>query len=293
MGKPTLPTKLISYRKIKAIDLQVLFEEMSTTKLCQDSPNKLNDLAECYNLTLASIIDRHAPLLTKTLTIRPLVAWFNNDIKKARRQRRKAEIRWRRTRSASHFKEFKARKNHTTRLITKARCEFLKDFIDRNSFNQKNLFLATKRLLKQDHEVPFPPFKDKLTFANQMGSFFVEKIKSIHSKLDGLSSSLPVIEKPKHGGDYTPFWFSEGNVHILPLLYSSQRLFVQRNNVKHRRHFVFFRVSENTHSCGITGISRWPQKVRYQKQDFIGDTTDENTPTYTILLFSSTCFTRW
>ena len=50
VGKPTLPTKLISYRKIKAIDLQVLCEEMSTTKLCQDSPNTLNDLAECSNL---------------------------------------------------------------------------------------------------------------------------------------------------------------------------------------------------------------------------------------------------
>ena len=193
VGKSTLPTKSISYRKIEAIDLQVLCKEMSTTKLCQDSPNTLNDLVECYYLTLASIVDRHAPLLTKTLTIRPLVPWFNNDIKKARKERRKAEIRWRRTRSASDFKEFKARKNHTTHLITKARCEFLKDFIGRNSFNQKNLFLATKRLLKQDHEVPFPPFKDKLTFANQMGSFFVEKIKTIHSKLDGLSSSLPVI----------------------------------------------------------------------------------------------------
>lgn len=54
-------------------------------------------------------------------------------------------------------------------------------------------FLATEMLLKQDHEVSFPSFKDKLTFANQMGSFFVEKIKTIHSKLDGLSSSLPVI----------------------------------------------------------------------------------------------------
>ena len=47
--------------------------------------------------------------------------------------------------------------------------------------------------MKQDHEVTFPPFKDKLTFANQMGSFFIEKIKTIHSKFDGLSSSLPVI----------------------------------------------------------------------------------------------------
>ena len=34
------------------------------------------------------------------------------------------------------------------------------------------LFLATKRLLKRDHGVPFPWFKDKLTFANQEGSFF-------------------------------------------------------------------------------------------------------------------------
>ena len=110
------------------------------------------------------------------LTIRSLVPRFNNDIKIARREWRKAEIRWRRTRSTYHFKEFKAGKNHTTRLITKARCEFLKDFIDRNSFNQKNLFQATKRVLKQNLEVPFPPFKDKLTFANQMGSFFVEKI---------------------------------------------------------------------------------------------------------------------
>ena len=189
----TLPTKSISYRKIKAIDLQLLCEEMAATKLCQVSPNKLNDLVECYNLTMASIIDRHAPLLTKTFTVRPLVPWFNNDIKKARRESRKVEMRWRRTRSASDLKEFKAWKNYTTHLMTTARCEFLKDFINRNSSNQKDLFLATKRLLKQDHEVPFPPFKDKLTFANQMGSFFVEKIKTIHLKLDGVSSTLPDI----------------------------------------------------------------------------------------------------
>ena len=103
------------------------------------------------------------------------------------------EMRWRRTRSASDLKEFKAWKNYTTHLITTARCEFLKDFINRNSSNQKDLFLATKRLLKQYHEVPFPAFKDKLTFANQMGSFFVEKIKMIHLKLDGVSSTLPDI----------------------------------------------------------------------------------------------------
>ena len=59
---------------------------------------------KCYIPTLASIIHRQAPLLTKKFTVRPLVTWFNNDIKKARRERRQAEIRRRRTRNASDLK---------------------------------------------------------------------------------------------------------------------------------------------------------------------------------------------
>ena len=74
---------------------------MFTTKLCQDSPNILNDLVECFNQTLASILDCHVPLLTKTLTIRPLVPWFNNYIKKAQRERQKVE---KMTESVSKYK---------------------------------------------------------------------------------------------------------------------------------------------------------------------------------------------
>jgi len=40
------------------------------------------------------------------------------------------------------------------------------------------------RLLNQSHEVPFPTTSDKLVLANEMGSFFVEKIDTIHAKLD-------------------------------------------------------------------------------------------------------------
>ena len=77
--------------------------------------------------------------------------------------------------------------------MTTARQEFLGDFIDTNSSNQKNLLLAIKRVLKQDHDIPFLPFMDKLTFTKQMGSFFAEKIKAIHLKLDERSSTLPDI----------------------------------------------------------------------------------------------------
>ena len=45
-------------------------------------------------------------------------------------------------------------------------------------------------MLHQGHEVPFSPASDKLVLANEMGSFFVEKINDIHTKLDSLADCL-------------------------------------------------------------------------------------------------------
>ena len=74
--------------------------------------------------------------------------------------------------------------------MNEARRKFYSDFIVENNSNQRNVFSATKRLLNQGHEVPFPPTSDKLVLANEMGSFFVEKIDAIHVKLDILADCL-------------------------------------------------------------------------------------------------------
>ena len=75
----------------------MLSDEISSSDLCTNIPDTLNDLVSCYHSTLASALDRHAPLITKTIPARPLVPWFNDDIEKARRQRRRAERRWQRS----------------------------------------------------------------------------------------------------------------------------------------------------------------------------------------------------
>ena len=170
--KPALPTKTVSYRKIKDIDRQTLRDEVAETKLCLNSPNTLDDLVDCYNSTLSSLLD--APLLTKRFKIRPLVPWFKNGIKQARKERRRAEKKWGRTGSASDFLEFKSKRNYTTYLMNTARPEFFKEFIDKNSSNPKDLFMATKKLLKHHHGVPFPPSENKLTLADEMGTFFID-----------------------------------------------------------------------------------------------------------------------
>ena len=80
LDKPPLPKKKISFRKTKVVDVNLLCDDLSTTLLCTDSPDTLNDLVKCYNSTLSAALNRHTPLVTKFITLRPLVPWFSEDI---------------------------------------------------------------------------------------------------------------------------------------------------------------------------------------------------------------------
>ena len=106
--------------------------------------------------------------------------------------RRRAEKKWRRTNMVSDLSEYKLIRNRVTFLLNKARCSFYKDFIESNSSDQRKLFRASKKLLGHSVDVLYPPFKDKLSLANDMGSFFVKKISNIHAKLDDLEVSTSV-----------------------------------------------------------------------------------------------------
>ena len=185
LGKPPPITKKMTYKKIKAIDKKKLQKELMSSQLCVNTQDALTQLVECYNRTLSQALDQHAPICTKSMKSRPLVPWFNEKIKAARREKRKAERKWRRTRSLVDMKSYKIKKNMTNRLMNEARTQFYQNFIEENNTNQKNLFTAVNKLLNQSNKRSvFPQFIDKQKFADQMGSYFVSKIQDIHTKLD-------------------------------------------------------------------------------------------------------------
>jgi len=74
------------------------------------------------------------------------------------------------------------------------------------------LFTATTKLLKHDHDVPFPPSDNKLTLANEMGTFFMDKIRTIHAKFDKLTSALSDVSS-----DDTESWSGALMDHCKPL----------------------------------------------------------------------------
>ena len=175
-NKSSFPAKQIVYRDIKSIDINCLKSDLVSSRLCSDTPEGLEELTKCYNTTLAGTpeangFNTHAPLKSKMVTARPRLPWFNQEINSALRMRRRAEKKWRRTNMASDLSEYKLIRNKVTFLLNKARCNFYKDFIESNSSDQRKLFKASKKLLGHSDDVLFPPFKDKMTLANDMGSF--------------------------------------------------------------------------------------------------------------------------
>lgn len=97
------------------------------------------------------------------------VPWFNEEVKSAKRQRRRAERRWRRTNSHSDLKAYKVKKNQTILVMNRARKKFYTDFISDNSTDQRKLFKAAKILFTQRSDLTFPEYDDSNVLADDIG----------------------------------------------------------------------------------------------------------------------------
>ena len=164
VGRPSWKKSRISYRNTKSINLDALREDLSNSNLNIDIMLliDLNQLAISYDNTLSSVLEDHAPLITRTITKRPTVPWFNNDVNNTKRARRQAERKWRRTRLHTDFQQYKAKKNQATNTMNQARTEFYKDIIHEDGNDQRKLFKSAKRLFKQKADLSFPDHRDPL-----------------------------------------------------------------------------------------------------------------------------------
>ena len=186
-SKPTPSKEYISYRPIKSVDISKFTADLAVSNLCFNTPMQLDSLVNCYNNTLSDHLDRHAPLKNRIVTSRTMVPWYNEEIKLAKKGRRRAERKWRITKTTADFNVFKSLKNHCTYLMRKAKCSFFSDFFEMNSDNQGKLFRAIKSLLKGKDKITFPRH-DEVVLVNELGKHFAKKILDIHSEIDNGTS---------------------------------------------------------------------------------------------------------
>ncbi len=48
-----------------------------------------------YNKVLSELLDKHAPVIERSITLRPNAPWYNDHLRKLKRQKRAHERKWR------------------------------------------------------------------------------------------------------------------------------------------------------------------------------------------------------
>ena len=187
-SNPPTEIKTTTYRKIKSINLDIFHSDIQACSLCDDkqfhTADDLDAYAREYTTTLSALLDRHAPLKTRRRVTRPVVPWYIETIDNAKRERKKAERKWRKTKAADYLLDFKSKRNHVTYLMNKARRDFYSEFLVENGADQRKLFNAAKKLLCMKDEPLFAEHLDKNIIANDIDRYFVRKVENIRNEID-------------------------------------------------------------------------------------------------------------
>ena len=77
-------------QRLRAIDMYKFSSDLEDSMLIRSPLNDDLSLAfDQFNSTLQSMIDNHAPIIRRSVTLRPYAPWFTDKIKVTKRKRRK------------------------------------------------------------------------------------------------------------------------------------------------------------------------------------------------------------
>ena len=138
-----------------------------------------------YDNELCLLIDRHAPLVQRTVTERPLIPWWNRDIAAMKLQVRLRERIWRRSKTDHDRLSYTEMRDRYCRSLAATKAEFYSSEIESASNDNRSMFRIANQLLGRERQRQnFPHHCDGPTaVANHFAHHFADKIDSIHSQL--------------------------------------------------------------------------------------------------------------
>ena len=87
--RPGLPKATIQFRKWRNVVLDKFQHDLQES--LRDMPQDLEEAAQAYNSRVTSVVDKHAPLHTKEVVIRPDAPWYCSELEHEKRIRRRLE----------------------------------------------------------------------------------------------------------------------------------------------------------------------------------------------------------
>ena len=195
--KPTRPTKMVSFRKLKSINQKAFKMDLSKALEVLDK-QALDEKLTAYDNILQSVLDSHALLKTKMIRMNHNNTWFTNRVQTEKILRGKKERAWQQDPNPYSYQAFYNQCRYVNNLTNNVKRSLYQHKIQENKGDPKRIFGIINTLLHWDEVLPLPTLEDPKQLANDFNVFFKIKIdtmmENLRHSLEGLENS-DYIEK--------------------------------------------------------------------------------------------------
>lgn len=214
VSKSRPKTQTISLRKLRDLDYQKLGQDLAEAIPPNLFELDLDSASKSFSDTMLSVLDKHAPLKTKTVIHRDSDPWFDEDLVAAKKERRRLERIMRKDGSTDSRERYKRQRNLVISMAYTAKAKYYTSVIMESKNDQRRLFSVINKILQRTKANPLPPHSSSLELANIFANYYHEKIDKIHSGLADLVKSLndedmqettPVMEVLEGDEDFYSF----------------------------------------------------------------------------------------
>jgi hypothetical protein len=204
---PPNPATRRTYRRTSSINIISFISDISKSSLITDPPDSLDDLVACYNSTLRTILDKHAPLQTKL--IRPIKSspWFTPAVQVLKSAYRRLERNWKSCKTPHTLQLLRTASNAYHRSILAAKRLYHSNLIASNLTDSRKLWQTINTILHRNpvKSVPSNSSADPAETAQSFSSFFSDKIIRLQSAIPPTASSPHTPDPPCAPATFSSF----------------------------------------------------------------------------------------
>ena len=131
------------------------------------------------------VMDKLAPVKTKTVSNKPKLPWFNDNLACKIRKRKQLEKIWHKERTnTNNYHQFYTQYCKVSNMLSLAKKDFYKATLNENKHNYKKIFGICNTLLGRSQELPLPSCNSNKELANDFNTCFTDKIQKIRKELN-------------------------------------------------------------------------------------------------------------
>ena len=177
---------------MRNIELTEFGKDIELTIADFSGNNAVEHFMKVFNNGMREVLDKHAPSQTKEIILRPNSPWYSEELRVAKRERRKAERVWRRTNLTIHRDIHKDKCHLYSKLLTQSKQDYFSRKNNECGSDSKRLYGLTNRLLGKNQEPSLPTSDSDTEMSNKFSEFFVGKIQSIRTSLQDANQASDI-----------------------------------------------------------------------------------------------------